>query len=61
MELSAAKKGTFLVSLLLMILALLSFFGVLPHFLPGAEYMQNFWLAFASWALLALANYMNGL
>lgn len=61
MEISAAKKWVFFTSLILIVLSLLSYFSILPHFLPGEKYMQNFWLAFLGWALLALGNSVKGL
>ena len=60
MQLSAAKKVTFLVSAILIIVALLSFFGVVPLFM-GEAHMQHFWFAFAGWAVLAAANALPGL
>jgi len=56
MKLSAPGKPLFLISLILLILALLAFFGIVA---PIAGYA--FWLAVAAWVALAIGCLMTGM
>ena len=54
MKLSEPKVVTFLIAIVIAVVALLAFFGV---FLGGYE----FWILLVAFALLALANLLKGL
>ena len=54
MKLSAPSKIVFIISLVLLVLALLVSFGVLPIPVPA------FWVAIASWVVLAIGCLMTG-
>jgi hypothetical protein len=56
MKLSAPKKSTFYVALVLAVLGLLGELGVID-----AVATYAFWLAFFGYAVLALGNYVKGL
>jgi hypothetical protein len=56
MKLSAPKKNTFYLALVLAILGLLGALGVV-----GALAGYAFWLAFLGYIVLALGNYVKGL
>lgn len=56
MKLTAPKKITFWVSVVLVVLGLIGYFIVLPVLTPLA-----FWLVLAGFVLLAAANILTGL
>lgn len=56
MKLSAPKKSTFYIALVLAVLGLLGALGVV-----GAVAGYAFWLAFVGYVVLALGNYVKGL
>ena len=55
MNLSAPTQVVFWISLILVILALIGFFWVVPYLTAYA-----FWLAIASWVVLAVGCMMKG-
>jgi hypothetical protein len=56
MRLSAPKQITWLVALILGVIALLSFLGVIPQLSA-----YTFWMMTIAWAILILATLLDGL
>ena len=61
MKCNAPTQIVFIISLVLAILSLLGVFGVLGSIGLGVIASYSYWLAFASWAVLAAGCLLKGL